>query len=267
MSEEERRPPRISPETRRLLVRVVVIVVAAFVLGFAAAAIYMREGAPDRDVVTVPDVRNLPRDQAARRLEKADLKTAVLDSLFNPRVPAGAVVAQSPLPGQETTPGSTVHLILSSGRERRAVPRVDILSAADAARVLQASGFQVVERMVESVRDSGSVVGTEPATGTLVQLPGTVQLLVSAGPPRVAVPALVGQEMQQAQAALQAVGLQTGNVLYEFRPALPEGTVLEQTPAAGDTLVAGNRVDLVVASQQIMAPPPQLADSMHLRRR
>ena len=86
-------------------------------------------------------------------------------------------------------------------------------------------------------------------------MPGTVRLLVSAGPPLVAVPTLAGLLQPAAEEALRQAGLRSGDVTMELRLDLPEGTVFSQYPLPGDSVRAGRTVDLQVATQQ---PPAEI---------
>ena len=65
------------------------------------------------------------------------LAFGVGDSLPNPTIPRGAVVAQTPLPGQEVAPETEIRVILSQGPERREVPRVDAYLPPQAERLLR----------------------------------------------------------------------------------------------------------------------------------
>jgi serine/threonine-protein kinase len=135
------------------------------------------------------------------------------------------------------------------------VPRVDAYPRRQAERILVASGFRVVVYAVPSPRRAGRVVGTQPAAGGTVQMPGTVRLLVSAGPPLLAVPSLVGLQQAEAEALLRRAGLDSGDVTPELRLDMPEGAVVSQYPLPGDSIRAGRTVDLQVATQQ---PPADI---------
>lgn len=239
---------------RQLLRRIVVVGLLAFGVGYGITALLFG-GGPDGVVVTVPDVRRLDAAQARRQLSRAELDVVFADSLPNPQVPRGAVVAQSPLPGQEVGPGSRVRLILSSGRERRTIPQVTTLSREHAVKLLEASGFRVVVQETPSPRAAGRVVGTQPAAGATVAVPAAVRLLVSAGPPMVAVPSLAGLFEGEARAALQAAGLRMGEVERVFQLGDAEGAVLGQVPAAGDSSRMGSAVSLRVVTHQLPGVP------------
>ena len=247
---------------RRLLRRILVIGLTAFAFGYAVTSLLFMGGGSRGPVVTVPDVRRLELDDARRRLSRAGLGLEVGDSLPNPRIPAGAVVAQTPLPGQEVAPESGVQVILSTGREQRAIPDVTRLPRAQAVRVLEASGMRVTVEEVPHRREAGAVVGTRPAVGSPVRLPAAVALQVSAGPPLVAVPEVVGMPEADARGILQAAGLDADPRL-ELRPHDPEGIVVAQEPLAGDSVRMGSAVGLRVSAHVL--PPPETPDAEEAR--
>jgi serine/threonine-protein kinase len=237
------------------VLRVLAIVGGMFALGYVVTALLMLVTAPRRSVATVPDVRWMPVQQARGALDAADLELELGDSISNPTVAAGAVVAQSPLPGQEVGPGSRVRVILSTGPSRRTVPDVSMLSREQAARVLEATGFKVVVSETQNLKAAGRVLGTEPGTGATLPVAATVRLLVSVGPPMVAVPSLLGQNEAQLASLLDAAGLRLGETRHVFDFDTPVGAVLSQSPAPGDSARMGSAVSVVVATRDLPGTP------------
>lgn len=240
---------------RRFALRVLAIAVGMFVVGYAVMALLMIVTAPRRSVATVPDVRRMAVPEARGALDAAELTLEVGDSIANPTVAAGAVVAQTPLPGQEVGPGSRVRVILSTGPSRRTVPDVSMLSREQAMRVLEATGFRVVVSETQNLRGAGRVLGTEPRTGATLPIAATVRLLVSSGPPMVAVPSLLGQNEGQVASVLDAAGLRSGEVRHVFDFDTPVGAVLSQNPAPGDSVRMGSAVSVVVATRNLPGTP------------
>lgn len=241
---------------RALLRRIVIVTVGMFVGGYLIASIWMWAGAGRRSVVTVPDLRELTVEDAGRALDQHDLVLEVADSLPNPDVRAGAVLTQSPLPGQEVAPGISVQVIVSAGAERHPVPQVTALSREQAEQLLVATGMQPVVEEVTDSRRAGRVIGTVPSAGTVVAVPARVRLQVSAGPPMVAVPALVGRQQGELAGVLAAAGLRLGEVTYELSVTELEGEVISQRPAAAGSVPAGSAVNVLVATQRPELLPP-----------
>ncbi|MGD2155107.1 MAG: PASTA domain-containing protein [Gemmatimonadales bacterium] len=207
------------------------------------------------DLTRVPDLVGETVDDARRRAEREDLAFEEALGIHHSQ-PVGTVVAQEPLAGQMAPPGSPVRVTVSLGPPERAVPDVVGLSREQAEMILLQGGFEVEVTRVDASADVGQVVGTRPAPGTPVGLPGAVRLLVSAGASTVRVPDLAMQSLTEAEATLRRLGLRLGQVSEDSAGLAAPGTVIGQSPAAGDEAARGARVAVTVAS----APTPA-ADS------
>lgn len=164
--------------------RALVIGVAAFAVGYALTVLLFFPGWWGRGtIVTVPDVRGRTLAQAERQIERVGLEIERGNTFAHPTVPRGGVLAQSPLPGQETSRGDAVRVTLSAGPDRRPVPDVSGLSGDQARRVLANTGYRVQVEMVPDDRPAGRVVAVRPAAGTVLRVPARVLLQLSVGPP------------------------------------------------------------------------------------
>jgi eukaryotic-like serine/threonine-protein kinase len=251
---------RFGARERRIVLRILGIGILGFVFGYGLTALLFFRGTSYPNVVTVPELRNLSGDAAQRTLNRLGLEIQVGDSLPNPEVPQGAVLAQTPLPGREVAPGTSVRVILSLGPQRRPVPEVLALREAQARQILEAAGFEVVAEEVTDPSPAGRVVDVQPAAGSLVALAGRVRLRVSTGPPFVEVPDVVGLDEQDARGALRDAGFAVGEVEYLFSIRGVEGEVLYQEPLPGDSARAGSPVRLRVATQRLQPADPTAAE-------
>jgi serine/threonine-protein kinase len=201
---------------------------------------------PPGDLFDVPDVRGLGIASASERLAGAGLELGLTDSLQHPTVAAGLVLGQSPLPGQVARPETPVRVTVSTGPQMRAVPDVLRLDEARARVVLETSGFvvNVVSTQAEEAR--GSVVQISPGPGSVVALPAEIRLVVSAGPPVVPMPLVLGLEQAEAESVLDSLGLVVADVEEVFRFGRDQGIVVEQEPAADTELRRGSGVRLKV---------------------
>ncbi|TWX38327.1 Stk1 family PASTA domain-containing Ser/Thr kinase [Frigoribacterium sp. ACAM 257] len=102
--------------------------------------------------------------------------------------------------------------------------------------------------------DEGVVISTDPEAGTAVLKNSPVAVTVSSGPVQVAMPAVDGQQLEDAWAAITAAGLAQGQQTSDYSPDVPENAVLESTPAAGTELAEGATVDLVVSNGKVNVP-------------
>lgn len=215
--------------------------------GYLLATVFFFPAAPPpSDLEEVPGLRGLDRDEALARLEAAGLALAEPRYLRHPEVDSGAIMGQSPLPGQLALPGDSVRITISLGPERREIPSVRQLKGARAVALLEATGFDVTVDSVESEESRGSVVEIIPAEGTEVPLPSDVEIRLSLGPPAVVMPDLLQYAEEEARDTLNALGLVVEDVEEVFRFGRDQGRVVSQDPPAGAELERGTAVRLVV---------------------
>jgi eukaryotic-like serine/threonine-protein kinase len=201
---------------------------------------------PPGDLFEVPDLRGLGLVSASERLAGAGLALGPVDSLQHPSAPAGLVLGQSPLPGQVSQPSSAVRVTISTGPQTRSVPDVRRLDEERARIVLETSGFVVEVDTSESDEPRGRVIGVSPPPDSVVALPAQVVLLVSAGPPVVPMPLVLGLDQAEAEHLLDSLGLVVSDVEEVFRFGRDQGLVVEQEPAADTELRRGSAVRLKV---------------------
>lgn len=212
------------------------------------------EAAAD-EVVEVPDMVGLDEADARAALADAGLDLRVRAEMPHPEAPEGAIVAQSPLPGQYARPGAPVEVTLSEGARRRTVPDLRGLSGRQARIVLERLGFSASVDTASSDVGRGRVVGTRPEAGSDRALPSEVTVVVSRGPEVSDVPELVGVHVDDVEERLRERGFRLGEVTYDPEAFSAPGRVIGQTPAPGYALREGGRVSVRVAG----SPPDPAA--------
>ncbi|MCA2227222.1 PASTA domain-containing protein [Nonomuraea sp. NEAU-L178] len=131
------------------------------------------------------------------------------------------------------------------------VPVVAGMGRSVAVAAIKRAGFVVgAITQVDSRRKIGEVLSSSPGGGATVARGSTVSLQVSAG---LAVPAVVGVERKQAEAALVNAGLVVGAAKSTCSDR-PEGQVLSSEPGAGSRVSGGTKVTLVVARNGATVP-------------
>ena len=230
-----------------IVVGVLVLLAGAI---WGGVALFSRESAPDQ--VAVPRVVGLTSEAARAALTSRNLAPQV-NNVANNEIPKGTVVSQNPKEGTNVNPGSTVSVDVSTGPGQAGVGNVVGFTQDAAITALRALGFTVsgIVPVNDNAQQKGNVVSTDPAVGSVVPLTTPVTLRVATG--QVAVPDLKTQNYALAQDALTKLGLQTDLTQVPDANAV-EGTVLDQTPAAGALVDVGSRVALKVA-QRPTTPP------------
>ncbi|MEX2572281.1 MAG: PASTA domain-containing protein [Gemmatimonadota bacterium] len=232
---------------RRAVLIAIGVAVGAFLVGYGVTALAFTGSSGPADVVMVPDVREMTVEQARRAMDQEDLTVVVGDSFPNPQISRGAILAQSPLPGQEVSPNTEVRLIISTGPVRLPVPDVQAMPLDLAVRALQTAGFNVAVDEEAGEGEVGTIVSSDPEPGTRLELPATVHVVVGDGMPEVAMPRLVGMREQGAREIIADMGLEL-EVVYQDDSFVEPGGVIAQEPAPGDSVEVGSAVELRVAA-------------------
>jgi serine/threonine-protein kinase len=197
--------------------------------------------------VTVPDVTGQTEQAAGSILRRAGL-TPIPSLGPSSTVPTGRVLGQTPAGGSVVAKGSRVSIVVSGGPASKPLVNVEGLTGAQATARLKGAGFKpVVRAKASSTVASGRVINTDPAAGTEVQVGSPVTVFVSSGPAPVRVPDVTGRPRAAAEAALTGAGLAVGTVTQQPSSTQAPGTVLSQSPGAGASLAAGQKVNLKVA--------------------
>ncbi len=230
----------------------VAIVAGLFFAGYLTADLWLTPGDSPTEVgrlVTVPELVGLSDLEARNRLDEVGLEHDVRSTVSHPDAPEGAVLAQSPIPGQRVRPGAPVEVTLSRGPEVHSIPDVSGLSARQASIVLDRLGFRVSSREANHSTEAGRAFGTEPGPGTELTVPADVTLLVSKGSPVTTVPDLSGRHIDDALELLSESGLSLGAISYDPLSFDAPGRIVGQYPPGGYGLRKGDPVEVRVAGR------------------
>jgi eukaryotic-like serine/threonine-protein kinase len=234
-------PPPVVEEERRS--RWWLWVLIALALLAIAVGLYL---ALRPEQLTVPNVIDRESATASQILQNRGFEVDIV-TVVNPDVERDHVAAQDPRPDTEAPEGSTVTITVSAGPGDAAVPAVAGMSQDEAEQALEDAGFKTrVERVFSDDVKNGNVVATSPPAGTTLERGSEVSLQVSKGPEQVEVPDVTGDSQDNARSALEGAGLRVGKITREESGEAP-GTVIEQSPAAGEQVDKGDAVDLTVA--------------------
>jgi serine/threonine-protein kinase len=234
--EEEVVPPPPPPRIWPWLLALLLLVIAG---GVAWWLLTQRD-----DKTTMPRVIGLTEPQARARLADAELETDVDRRRSNRK--AGIVFAQTPGAGTQLDEGERVEIVVSSGLIKVPVPNVLGLKEDEAKAKLTAAGLEPKADRVFAGAPKGEVVEQEPRGGERVTKGKQVLLKVSKGRNLQMVPDVVGKSESEAVSILRA---------REFTPRIfdvpstePKGTVVLQSPPAGEQAPPDSRVRINVSS-------------------
>lgn len=200
----------------------------------------------------VPSVSGLSASQAKRRLENAGFNVREREKPDD-KVPSGDAVETLPPEGTPTPVGSTVTLIVSTGKEKVEVPSVVGQPRGDADTTLRAAGFGVsITERESSSAQPGTVISQDPAGGSEADRGSTVAIVVAKKATTAPVPNTVGSSEATAIDQIQGEGFRVSIERVPVSDEADEGTVVDQNPTGGRAKV-GSTVTIIVGRY---VPPP-----------
>ncbi|MFJ8633529.1 Stk1 family PASTA domain-containing Ser/Thr kinase [Streptomyces sp. NPDC093568] len=197
------------------------------------------------ETVKVPDLQGYPLAKARSELKESGLQPGMVTREFNDDVSRGSVISSEPGDGTKVRSGSAVALTVSKGRPVD-VPDVTGEDPADARAELEEAGLKVkiAAARVNSEFDAGQVAQQSPAEGRQAAEGDTVTLTLSKGPEMIEVPDVVGDNVDDARAELEAAGFgvdEDRGLLGLFGD-----TVKKQSVKGGETAPKGSTITITI---------------------
>jgi serine/threonine-protein kinase len=226
-----------------LAILIVILLVAGYL--FARNLGYLGGSAS----FNLPSVVGQPASVATATLRADGLNVNQIQQVSNDA--AGTVISTSPPPDSLVKKGDTVTLRVAETPPpiQVAVPQgLTNTTVAAATALLQSAGLQASPVYKTSAALKGTVLSTDPASGTKVDQGSTVTLTVSAGPANVVVPSLIGQSQGQAGQTLGTAQLNLGSITPVSSTQYPAGVVVSSSPAAGTSVAPGSSVAISVST-------------------
>ena len=222
--------------------------VAIFFFAFPAEVV------PDDGIL--PNVVGKTFEDASAMLQKVGFPAQQGETRFHRTIPANVVLQEDPPAGSRQKRGTTVVLALSGGQRAAEVPVVTNMSQQQARIAIENTGLTMgtaTEQLSDLPR--GLVVASNPPAGTKIELPGSVDIVLSKGPATIQVPDLYGRSIGEARSMIEQLGLRIAGISRDTSSLQPENTVIRQLPEAGRNVSAGGPVSLTVSH---FPPPPTI---------
>jgi eukaryotic-like serine/threonine-protein kinase len=149
---------------------------------------------------------------------------------------------------------AVAYLLLAGGGKTYAVPDVTNMTQQQANNEIVKNHLQPQDiNQNSSTVAKGHVISTIPSAGTLLKPNSVVKVYVSAGQKQVAVPNVVGQSVDAAQATLTNLGLNPV-VKTDATSTEPANQVVRQDPTGGHHVNPGSTVTLYVSGGGLKVP-------------
>ena len=248
LSEEARRRMPLSPIW--LLLGFMVVAIAAIGI-FGISMLVGKQ-------VAVPNLTGMSQAQAQQTLGSSGLRLGPVTTQSGSDAAEGTVISQSPQAGATVRSGRLVAVVIAATRPKVAVPNVVGLSKSAASGQISSAGLVVLttSQYSNSVA-ADTVISQSPAAGAQVDSGSTVNLVLSLGSQSSStiLPDLVGMSASVAASRLSALNL-TSQSANAYSSTTAAGNVIDQVPAAGQSVALNNAVGLTIS----IGPAPSGAD-------
>ncbi len=235
------------PLVKKLLITLGILIAIILILNYILLPLYV-----SGSEIIVPNVVGMTQEEAVRTLEDHDFSPSIADTSFGVSLPPGKIFLQKPESGKLVKEGRTIFLFVSGGEQTISVPLLKGKSIKDARLSLERIGLQLGEiEEVASTQPKDMVFDQQFAEGTKIRKGQSVGVSVSIGKGEgnIIVPDLIGKSLSEAQRVLSDSMLTVGKINYQISSTLLPNTVLDQYPAPGNKLNAGNTVDLFITKE------------------
>jgi beta-lactam-binding protein with PASTA domain/serine/threonine protein kinase len=198
-----------------------------------------------------PNLVNMTKPQAELYARQHHFEIFYADGSYSETVPKDTVLDQKPTATEKVVKGGTLTITLSLGPERFPVPDVVGHELAAAQGELDSANLKLKQgpKQYSDTVPEGSVISTDPKSGTQLKKGDTVTVVVSQGKAPIEVPNVVGGNINDVRSQLQGLGLSV-NERYKDSDK-PADQVIAQTPAPG----SGAAQDATVTLDVSKGPP------------
>ncbi len=206
------------------------------------------------DTIELPDVTNKKRGPAQKQLEDLGLSVTVKEEP-SPTIAQDVVIRTNPTAHSALRPGTSVELVVSSGKEQTDVPNLKGMTIEGAAQALKSAGLVLNEQVSEEPSDAtaqGLVLSQDPPASAHISKGSPVTITVSSGPKQVSVPNLAGMKLSDAQTTLDGLGLRARIVYVDSTEDKDTVVAVRQ---AGNTVDHTATVDVQVSNGELFVLP------------
>ena len=244
--------------------RVRYMILLASIVLVAASLIWILSRTPA--TIAIPDVAGQTVAEAKETLKKANFEIGEEKSEASEKVEEGRIIRTDPGAGTGRKEGTKINLVVSSGKQSFQLSNyigrksTDVIAELKQKKVPE--NLIKIEEEESSESEAGTVLRQSPAAGTTYDLSkaSTITLTVAKKVTSVVMPSYTGSSLEFTKNNLvQIVGIKEANIEVVEVSTAPagtaEGTVVEQSPKAGD------KVDLTKTRVKISIYRPKTPPS------
>lgn len=188
-------------------------------------------------MVTIPNLIGKTLEEAKNELIRKRLSIVQMGIQFDTRYGRGRVIFHEPSAGSKIKIDSAVKVILSAGKEKVFVPKIEGENFQNLSPLLQEAGIiRGTISHVHSPKDAaGKILAQYPPAQEEVGRGSAVSLLISEGEweERYLMPDLIGRKAEDVIPWLEELNFKVEDVRDTYYPGLSSGIIIKQHPNQG----------------------------------
>lgn len=259
---EEEDEPRHEPKKKKKEDAVAVIAaiatVAAILIIAAATAMHFMGADTIFAKTETPSFLNMTLEEANDVAIEYGIKIGTDGYEESDTVEEGKIISQTPDVGKKVRKGTEIKVKISRGKKNDTLSSYIGWEADKAKSDLSSLKIKYeIQEINDDEVEKGYIVKTNPSAGSKITQDTVVMLFVSAGKKNeeVVVPNLTGNTQDAARRILESKKLKLGNTTHK-ESDLPKGTIIQQSPVADSSVIAGASVDVVISEGKAATPSP-----------
>lgn len=207
-----------------------------------------------KEIVSVPGVIGLTREEAEQNLTSLDLTPVISISNYDPKQKPNTVISQNPEGSVSVKVGRRVYLTVTASEPAKvAVPELTSKSEREATILLEKAKLKkggVIYSQSDNIPEN-VVMSQSIAAGREVKEGSFITLVISKGSVRdfVQVPDLTSQSLNEGQNLLLKANLTLGTINFQYTDDMLPNTIVDQFPKAGEQISSGKPVDVWVTKK------------------
>ncbi|MEE1012470.1 MAG: Stk1 family PASTA domain-containing Ser/Thr kinase [Acutalibacteraceae bacterium] len=205
------------------------------------------------DKLIVPEFKGLNYEEDIKNNpEYAEFEFVIINETSSTSHENGYVLNQKPSKNQKVEKNDNrIELTIVSNPQRLVIPEVIGKSYELAQKTLESKGFNNVKLMpMPSTGRYGDVIKVEPNVGEEANSDSLVVIYYASDEDHVEVPDVVidGWDVEMARLFIESVHLVMNPEILEEDSDKPAGTVIAQSPAAGEKVLPGTEVQITISN-------------------
>jgi beta-lactam-binding protein with PASTA domain len=232
----------------------------ALIFAYLFFYVYLPVTTNHDNTISVPNLEGMSLQETEKKLQSMELRYEILDTAYSPNHKPLVVLRQNPRFNSQVKVNRKIYLTINASNPPKiTMPQVIDLSSRSAVQLIESSKLRVgqmiyvpdkAKHAVLRIKINGKEYLREEIKAGITLAQGTfVDLILGdgLGDNDFDMPNLIGRDYDEAELYLKGIGLNIGRLINKQFPDKEAGTVVAQSPGAGEKVKPGTAVELTVA--------------------